>query len=141
MNRQSHTTDRRLAQRGFTLIEAIVVIVIIGVLAALIGPRLFGRVDSAKIAAANSNAAAIASAVKLYAHDAGSLPESLNALVVKSDLPGSPYLENADQLKDPWGNPFKLIVPPQRNADFDVVCYGGDGQPGGEGVNADIVKP
>lgn len=132
-----------VARTGFTLVEMIVVIVIIAILATLIGPRLFGRIGQSKAAAAASNANAIASAVKLYAADYGSLPPNIDALAVKStDGKGfGPYVENADQLKDPWGNKFILRVPPQKNADFDIVSYGADAKPGGEGDNADIIKP
>jgi general secretion pathway protein G len=143
MNKQ-YTSRRRSARRGFTLIEAIVVIVIIGVLAGMIVPRLIGRVGSSKQAVAASNAAALASALKLYHADYGALPESLDALAVKPSDPNGhgPYIDNPDQLKDPWGRPFRLVLPPQaKNADFDVVSYGADGQPGGDGENADIIKP
>lgn len=137
--------NRRLliGRSAFTLIEMIVVIVIIAVLATLIGPRLFGRIGQSKSTAAAANASAIASAVKLYEADYGSLPPSIDALAVKStDGKGfGPYVENADQLKDPWGAKFILRVPPQKNADFDIVSYGADGKPGGDGDNADVVKP
>jgi general secretion pathway protein G len=138
-----HTLLRPLSRTGFTLVEMIVVIVIIAILATLIGPRLFGRIGQSKAAAAASNAKAIASAVKLYAADYGSLPPSIDALAVKStDAKGfGPYVDNADQLKDPWGQKFILRIPPQKNADFDIVTYGADKTAGGDGDNADIIMP
>ncbi len=140
---QTRSNARRIARRGFTLIEAIVVIVIIGVLAGIIAPPLFKRIVQSKQSAAAANAATIAGAVKLYQSDYGALPEDLKALLVRSeDGKGhGPYLENAEQLLDPWGHPFRLVVPPQKNADFDIVCDGADGRPGGTGDDADIVKP
>lgn len=132
--------DQR-AYRGFTLIEVIVVIVIIGILAAMIGPRLFGRVGQSRQAAAANNAAAIASAIRLYHTDAGSFPDTINAIAAKSSLVGSPYVDNAGQLNDPWGRLFVLKVPGQKNVDFDVISYGADGKPGGEGEDADVIKP
>ncbi len=135
---------RRLA-RGFTLIEAIVVIVIIGVLATLIAPRLIGRVGSAKIATTRANAAAVASALRLYHSDMGGFPDSGNilALAARPNSPEEkgPWIENPDQLKDAWGNSFHLVVPGQKNMDFDVVSYGADNKPGGSGDDADIIVP
>jgi general secretion pathway protein G len=137
-------------RRAFTLIEVIVVIIIIGVLATLVVPRLMGRVGQAKQGAAASNAANLANQFQLMLTDlGGSIPSgvTIDALlecpagVNKTDWKG-PYVRNKDELLDPWGNKFKVVMPGQKNtADFDVVSYGEDGQPGGEGKNADIVKP
>lgn len=129
--------------RGFTLIEAIVVIVIIGVLAGIIAPPLFRRIVQSKTATAAANAQTIASAVKAYQMDYDGLPDNLNALLNRpTDGKGhGPYLENADQLKDPWGNLFVIRIPPQKNADFDIISYGADGKPGGTADDEDIVKP
>lgn len=135
-------------RRAFTLIEVIVVILIIGVLAAVIAPRLIGRVGQAKTAAAASNANSLATAVKLLFADVGTVPPgtSIQALwecpsgVEKTAWKG-PYVDSQDKLNDPWGRPFILVIPGKTNVDFDVVSYGADGQPGGEGENVDITKP
>ncbi len=146
MKHNQHRSSRRprSSRSGFTLVEIIVVIIIIGVLAAIIGPRLIGRVGQAKGSAAKANAAAIANAVKMYYADYGSFPPNgdLSVLAVKPANGGNgPYVENAEQLKDPWGRPFILIIPGHKNVDFDVVSYGLDGKPGGTGEDADIVVP
>lgn len=133
-------TTNRKHRRGFTLIEAIVVIVIIGVLATVIGPPLYNNIIKSKKATAGSNAKSIAMLVKSYQIDYSALPESLSALLVKGDK-GGPYLNNADELKDPWGHEFIIRVPPQKNADFDIVSYGKDGRPGGSDEDTDIVAP
>lgn len=138
----------RRAHRAFTLIEIIVVIIIIGVLATLIAPRLIGRVGQAKHATGTSKAAEIASAMKLFMADCG-MPPSGSSLDVLMKCPSwadksawhGPYFDNAEQLMDPWGKPFILRIPGVRNADFDVVSLGKDGAVGGEGEDADIIKP
>ncbi len=145
MNRAGQTKRGRRA--GFTMIEAIVVIVIIGVIAAMIAPRLIGRIGQGKRAVAQNDIATLFSQVQLYEADCGPL-EAGSSLSVLMQRPSSvdegkwhgPYLQNEEQLKDPWGNPYQLIVPGQVNADFDIVSYGADGQPGGEGDNKDIVS-
>jgi general secretion pathway protein G len=141
MNTHSHIPTR--SRRAFTLIEAIVVIVIIGVLATLIAPPLFNKIMGSKITTAGTNAKTIASAVHLYQADWGVLPEDLSLLLAKPSDGSSkgPYLNNKDELLDPWGHPFVLRVPAQKNQDFDIISYGADGMPGGTGDNEDIVKP
>lgn len=134
--------------RGFTIIEVLVIIVIIGVIAAVVAPRLIGRIGQAKSAVASNNASALATAMKTFQIDCG-LPESGASLSVLWERPSNvaegtwkgPYIDNADMLKDPWGNQFILVIPGVRNADFDIVSYGADAQPGGTGDNEDIRKP
>ncbi len=134
-------------RRGFTLIEAIVIIVILGVIAAVVAPRLLGRIGQSKQSVAAQGCAALATQMKLYMADCGSL-EAGTPLSVLLQRPGNvaesawkgPYVDNEDSLKDPWGNPYLLVVPGQVNVDFDIVSYGSDGQPGGEGENEDVVN-
>jgi general secretion pathway protein G len=145
MQRTRTTQPRARAAAGFTLIEMIVVVIIIAVLATAIGPSLFKKVGQSKISVANNNAAAIATAVNLYQADEGALPESgnLGILCARPTSPSAkgPWLDNCDMLKDPWGRNFIIVVPGQKNVNFDIVSYGADGKPGGEGEDADIKKP
>lgn len=144
-----NTAPSSRVRRGFTLVEAIVVIIIIGVLATLIAPRLIGRVGQAKHSTAESKAANLATAMKLYMTDVGRPPPGGATAIVLFEKPSDvdagawkgPYLDNKDALMDPWGKMFLLKIPGERNVDFDIVSYGADGKPGGEGEDADIVKP
>lgn len=132
---------RPIPVRAFTIIEIIVVVVIIGVLAAVIAPRLVGRVGQSKQAVASANASALANAVRLYMTDNdGKLPQgvSLEVLLMSGT---HKYMDNSEQFLDPWQRPFVLIVPGRKNADFDVVSYGADGKDGGENDDKDVIKP
>ncbi len=136
--------QRRL-QRGFTLIEVMVVIVILGVLAALIVPKVMGRPDEARIVAAKQDIAAISQALKLYKLDNRRYPtteQGLRALVEKPTVTPVPdnwktggYLEKLPN--DPWGNAYQYLSPGV-HGEIDVYSLGADSQPGGEGVDADI---
>lgn len=139
---------RSRARRAFTLVEAIVVILILGVLATVIAPRIIGRVGQAKSSTAQSKAASLATAMKVLMADAGMPPpgSTINILYERpTEMDASawrgPYVDNREALNDPWGRPFILIIPGKKNVDFDIVSYGADGQPGGEGDNADIIAP
>ena len=137
----------RTSRRGFTLIEIIVVVMIIAVLATLIAPRLMSRVGTAKQTAAKAKAATIAKTINLYVLDMGlSKPSDdfdLEILLLSPEDgggPQGPYLERADDIIDPWGNPFEVIVPGEVNASFDIISFGEDGEEGGEDVSADITQ-
>jgi general secretion pathway protein G len=136
---------RGLRMRGFTLIEIMVVIVILGVLAALVVPRVLDRPDEARAVAAKSDIASIVQALKLYRLDNQRYPttdQGLNALVAKPEQAPVPpnwkpggYLERLP--KDPWRNPYQYLNPGLKG-EIDVFSFGADGQPGGTGKDADI---
>ena len=139
---------RRGGRPGFTLIEAIVIIVILGVVAAVIAPRLINRVGQSKRAVAESNASSLATQMNLFIADVGAPPSGETILVLWEEPAYAedgawqgPYVQNEEQLNDPWGNRFMLVIPGEKNVDFDVVSYGADGRPGGEGEDADVTKP
>jgi general secretion pathway protein G len=134
--------------RGFTLIELMVVILILAILAALIVPKVLGRQGQAKIAAAKSDEAALASALHGFRLDCDRYPtteEGLNALITApSGLEGKahePYLQKAEIQPDPWGNPYVYQSPGLSGGSdsFSITSYGSDGAPGGSDEAADIV--
>ena len=138
----AHRARRRLSA-GFTLIELMVVLVIIGVLAALIVPNVLDRADDARSTAARTDVTNVMQALKLYRLDNQRYPtaeQGLQALVVKptaGPVPGNwkPYLEKLPN--DPWGRPYQYLNPGIKG-EIDVMSFGADGQSGGEGKDADI---
>ncbi|MBI5660283.1 MAG: type II secretion system major pseudopilin GspG [Nitrosomonadales bacterium] len=137
--------QRIKSSSGFTLIEVMVVVVILGILAALVVPRIMSRPDEARIVAAKQDIASVAQALKLYKLDNLRYPtteQGLQALVKKPSLPPEPpnwkgngYLERLP--KDPWGNPYQYLQP-GLHGEFDLSSLGADGAPGGENNDADI---
>lgn len=135
---------RARRQSGFTLVEFIVVMVIIGILATLIVPRFFSKVGKANQAVAKSNIKMLEGIVLHFQTDCGRLPneqEGLRALLqAPSDITGKwdgPYVKPTD-IVDPWGVEYLYRCPGQRNHDFDIFTYGADMQEGGEGEAADV---
>jgi general secretion pathway protein G len=134
---------RRHRAVGFTLVEVMVVVIILGVLAALIVPRVIGRTDEARAVAARQDVAAIMQALKLYRLDNGRYPSSeqgLQALVSKPTLEPVPsnWKSYLDRLpKDPWGNPYQMLNP-GIHGEIDVFTLGADAQAGGSGADADV---
>jgi len=136
-------------KRGFTLIEIMVVIVILALLAALVGPKILGRTDDAKIQTTKTQIRSLESALKLYKLDNGVYPtteQGLNSLVAKPTVGTIPknykeggYIESKQVPKDGWGNDY-IYVSPGEHGDYDLSSYGADGVKGGEGKNADITS-
>jgi len=128
-----------VAMRGFTLVELLLVLVILALIGGLVLPGIIGKAESAKAKAAASQVSRLAMAVESYYLDTGSTPVNLEVLVTESgDVKGwnGPYVR-ASLLKDPWGREYEYRYPGD-HGDFDLVSLGADGQPGGEGKNADL---
>src|SRR5690554_308546 len=133
------TSSRR--QLGFTLIEVMVVVVIVGIMAALIVPNLMDRPDQARAVAARQDIGALMQALKLYRLDNGRYPtaeQGLPALMGEPQSQGTKGRSYLDQLpNDPWGMPYQYLNPGV-HGEIDVFSFGADGRAGGEGINADI---
>ncbi len=135
------------SEKGFSLIELMVVIVILGILAVAIVPRIMDRPDQAKQVQAKIGIESISTALKLYKLDNGSYPtteQGIGALIEKPETGNVPrnwrsggYLEKGKVPKDPWGNPY-IYLSPGVHGDFDIVSYGADGVAGGEDKFKDI---
>lgn len=132
--------------RGFTLLEILVVLVIVGLLVGLVGPRLFGRADAAKVQTAQAQIKLLRGALETLRMDIGRYPTPAEGLALLATAPSDPavagrwrgpYLDDALPA-DPWGAPYRYVVPGQAGQPFGIYSYGGDGKPGGEGTDADI---
>lgn len=131
---------------GFTLIEMLVVLVIIGMLAGLVGPKLFGRVDSSKVKTAEVQIKMFKGALETFRLDVGRLPTQAEGLLVLNQAPTEerakarwrgPYLDQEVPL-DPWGNTYLYGLPGANGQPFALYSLGADGKRGGEGTDADI---
>lgn len=144
---QKRIVNKIINNRGFTLIELMVVIVILGILALYIVPKIMDRPDQARQVKASMDIASLETALKLYKLDNGSYPSTEQGLQALVSPPSSGkeaknwkrggYLEKNKVPKDPWGNDY-IYLAPGANADFEIVSYGADGVPGGEDINRDI---
>ena len=130
-------------QRGFTLVEMLVVITIIALIMSLVGPRVLNYLTESKVKAARIQIQSFSSALDLLFLDTGRYPSSADGLVAlvkpTSSLPGwnGPYLKGGSLPNDPWGKPYVYRSPAERSA-YEIVSYGADGQEGGTGTAADI---
>lgn len=142
LSRRSATGRVRLqagSQKGFTLVELLLVLVILALIGGLVLPGIIGRAESAKTKAAASQVSRLSMAVESYYLDTGTTPDSLEDLVNEpGDASGwnGPYVKSSS-LKDPWGRDYEYTYPGE-HSEFDIVSFGADGQPGGEGKNADL---
>ena len=149
MNRHLHRQKRKRirsgGEAGFTLVEILVVITIIGLIMALVGPRVVGYLAESKVKASRIQVESFASALDLFYLDVGRYPSSSEGLAALAQRPGSvepwngPYLRGGLVPSDPWGRPY-VYRSPGEHGPYDVISYGADGQEGGTGTAADIVS-
>lgn len=136
---------RRRRQAGITLIEMLVVVTIIALFAALVAPRMLRKTDTARATAARAQINSFMTALGTYKLDTGLFPTTEQGLQALRSKPAGlnmwqgPYLPQ-DIPVDPWGRPYIYKFPGEHGDEPDVISYGADGQPGGEGINADIVS-
>lgn len=131
-----------VGNKGFTLVELIVVVIIIGLLAALVAPKLFGKVEKSKMNAAAAQIELFGSALDQFRLDTGRYPTTSEGLEALRTQPGGtdkwegPYLKK-EVPKDPWGRAY-IYTSPGSHGDYDIISYGAEGTQGGEGENRDI---
>jgi general secretion pathway protein G len=135
----------RNRQSGFTLIEIMVVVVILAVLGALVVPKILENVDKARVTRAQSDIRAIQTALDLYRLDNFKYPTTEQGLQALVKQPSDPTITNyrsggylPSLPKDPWNNPYQYVSPGADGRDYDIITYGRDNKPGGEGYDADI---
>jgi general secretion pathway protein G len=135
----------RQSTRGFTLIEIMVVVVIIGLLAAFILPNVFGNVEKAQISRVKGDLQGLETALTMYKLDNYKYPSTDLGLAALVQRPNDPTVRNWREggylrriSKDPWGNPYQYVYPGTRGQEYDLYSFGADSQEGGEGKNADI---
>ena len=135
-----------MKRAGFTLMEILIALSIVAVLTAVAGYALLPNLQDAKVKAAKVQLSVFKTSLEIYARDNNAPPtmrQGLDALVRAPD-PVPPnyrkggYLDKLEVPADPWGRPYAYVVPGPAGKDFDVICYGADGQPGGEGADADL---
>jgi general secretion pathway protein G len=137
--------SRRDGEGGFTLVEILVVITIIGLIMALVGPRVLNYLAESKVKTARIQIQSFASALDLFYLDAGRYPTSAEGLAVLVRPTGGiaawngPYLKGGTLPNDPWGRPYVYRSPGEHGV-YDMISYGADGQEGGAGTNADIAS-
>jgi general secretion pathway protein G len=146
---REHHLEQRESARGFTLLELLVVIIVLGLLATLVGPRILGRVSEAKSATARTQVELLGVALDNYQLDNGSYPTSEQGTAALQEKPThdplpfnwrGPYLKR-DVPLDPWGRPYLYVSPGEHNpTSYDLSTLGRDGQVGGEGEDADITN-
>jgi general secretion pathway protein G len=136
-DRRNRTRSRR---KGFTLLEVIIAVTIVALLATILVPNVTRWLGVAKARKAKADVNSLAQQVRLYMTEAG-----LSRLNDDFDLEvlcqgDNPIIQNSKNLNDPWGHRYVVVIPPSVNRDFDIVSFGADGQPGGEGDNRDIIN-
>lgn len=127
------------SQRGFTLIEILVVVVILAVLAAVVVPNVLGRVDDSKYSVAITTVQSLSDNIDSYRLDTGKYPEELNALVKNPGVPkwNGPYIKNVEKIpNDPWDHPYIYKIPGDNGRPYDILSYGDDGQQGGKDIQS-----
>ena len=135
-------------EQGFSLLELMIVIVILGMLVAVLAPKIIDRPDEARVTKAQVDMRQLGFALKLYKLDSGMYPnteQGLKALIKKPDLPPLPrnwkeggYLETQQSPKDPWGNEYIYRSPGDEGRSYEIISLGSDGEPGGEGIAKDL---